>query len=143
MDGAEVATGITSTSYTKTGLNTGTSYVFSVKARNSFGYSISSSEITILAGEVPDAPTSLVQGFVTKTEASFSWTAPSDDGGDTVIDYTIEMDGTEVATGITITSYTQTGLTTGNTYVFTVEARNRVGLSVSSSIFSIIPATIP
>ena len=59
-----------------------------------------------MAAIVPDAPTSLVQGIVTKTEVSISWTAPSDDGGDPIIDYTIEMDGVEVATGVLSTSYT-------------------------------------
>ena len=53
------------------------------------------------------------------------------------------MDGSQVATGITTTSYTQTGLTPGNTYVFKVQASNSVGLSVSSSAFSIIAATVP
>ena len=77
-----------------------------MKARNSVGFSVSSSEISILAAEVPDAPTSLVQDNVTKTHATFSWNAPSDDGGDPIIDYTIEMDGAEVATGVTLTSYT-------------------------------------
>ena len=86
--------------------------------------------IQIVVITVPDAPTSLVEVSVTKTEASFSWTAPSVDGGDPVIDYTIEMDGVEVATGITSTSYTKTGLNTGTSYVFSVKAKNSVGNSL-------------
>ena len=62
--------------------------------------------VQIVVQTVPDAPTSLVQDNVTKTHATFSWNAPSDDGGDPIIDYTIEMDGAEVATGVTLTSYT-------------------------------------
>ena len=71
----------------------------------------------------------------TKTQVAFSWTAPVVDGGNTVIDYSIEMDHDnddvyiEIATGVTLTSYTLTGLSEGNTYRFRVRARNSVGLS--------------
>ena len=43
---------------------------------------------------------------------SFSWSAPANDGGDTVIDYAIEMDAnddgnfSEVESGVTSTSHT-------------------------------------
>ena len=49
----------------------------------------------------------------------------------------------EVASGITTTSYTKTGLSAGTTYKFRVRARNGVGLSVYSSVFSIVAGTIP
>ena len=51
-----------------------------------------------------------------KTQVSFSWTAPSNDGGEKILDYTVEMkqtqstgndnDFTEVAKNLTETSYT-------------------------------------
>ena len=62
--------------------------------------------IQIVVAVEPDAPTSLVQDTASSTHIEFSWTAPSNDGGDSVIDYAIEMDDTEVATGVTATSYT-------------------------------------
>ena len=49
----------------------------------------------------------------------------------------------EVASGVTLTSYTKTGLSTGTTYRFRVRARNSIGLSVYSSVFSIVAGTIP
>ena len=53
------------------------------------------------------------------------------------------MDGSEIATGVTLTSFTKTGLSGGNTYVFRVKARNIVGLSSYSTTISIIAGTIP
>lgn len=48
--------GITSTSYTATGLTAGTTYLFIVESRNSYGYSVVSDEITLLCAFKPDPP---------------------------------------------------------------------------------------
>ena len=104
-----------------------------------------------IADVAPDPPTTFVRDEVstTKSQVSFSWTAPVIDGGDTVIDYAIEMDSDnddvyeEVATGVASTSYTQTGLIAGTTYRFKVRARNIVDYSLYSTVFSIVAATIP
>ena len=90
------------------GLDIGTHdlVIESYDSNNSVESALKTDTVQIVVFAVPDAPTLLLHGSVTKTEASFSWTAPSDDGGDSIIDYTIEMDGAEVATGITSTSYT-------------------------------------
>ena len=104
-----------------------------------------------IADVVPDPPTTFVRDELstTKTQVAFSWSAPVIDGGDTVIDYAIEMDDdnddvyTEIATGVTSTSYTQTGLQAGDPYRFRVRARNGIGYSSYSSVFLIVAATIP
>ena len=111
---SEVASGVTGTSYLKTGLSNGNSYKFRVRARNSIGYSSYSSPFSILAATLPNPPTTFVrdQGSTTKSQVTFSWSAPVSDGGDSIIDYSIEMDSnnsgsySEVATGVTLTSYT-------------------------------------
>ena len=59
----------------------------------------------------PDAPTTLAKLSSSKTHVTFSWTAPADNGGSAVLDYSIEMDSnddnyTEVASGVTMTSHT-------------------------------------
>lgn len=65
------------------------------------------------------------------------------------MDYSVEMDDnddgvyTVVASGLTSTAHIQSGLTAGNTYKFRAKARNAVGFSDYSSIFSILAATIP
>ena len=147
----EIASSVFSTSYTKTGLNEGQSYKFRLRSRNSVGYSTYSSPFTIVAATKPDVPTSFLrnESSTTKTQVAFSWNAPSDNGGSSVIDYAIEMDSnnsgsyTEVSTSITGTSYTKTGLSEGTSYNFRLRARNTVNYSDYSSVFTIIAATIP
>jgi hypothetical protein len=51
-----IATGVTSTQYTATGLTAGKTYTFKVEARNRFGYSLSSIPVSILFAGVPEAP---------------------------------------------------------------------------------------
>ena len=70
-----------------------------VTAINDIGSStVSSSGITVMpiAPVKPDPPTTLVrdEGLTTKTQVSFTWSAPANDGGSIVIDYAIEMDNT-------------------------------------------------
>jgi len=95
--------------------------------------------------EVPDAPTSLT-ATSGNTQVSLSWTAPSDDGGDDIIDYLVEYgtnstslntfaDGTSNATSAIVT-----GLTNDQTYYFSVSAINSVGTGNSSSIVTSTPS---
>lgn len=66
-----------------------------------------------------------------------------------MIDYSIERDDnndgnySEVATGVSSTSHTETGLTEGTSYKFRLRARNSVGFSSYSSVITIVAATIP
>jgi hypothetical protein len=53
------ATGVTSTSYTVTGLTAGKTYELKVEARNSYDYSSSSSVLTLLCAFIPDSPTTI------------------------------------------------------------------------------------
>lgn len=48
-----------------------------------------------------------------------------------------------LATNVTQLPYLAKNLTTGQTYVFYVEARNAVGFSVRSDLFTVIAATVP
>ena len=57
VDGWEVLVdSLTTTSYTVNGLSADTIYQFVIQARNSIGYSSSSSIIEVRASGVPDAP---------------------------------------------------------------------------------------
>ena len=81
----------------------------------------SSSVLMPIADVRPDPPTTFIRNEVltTKSQVAFSWNAPAFDGGDTIIDYAIEMDDnndnsfTEVETGVTSTSHIQSGLAAG------------------------------
>ena len=74
------------------------------------------------------------------TQVSFYWSAPQEDGGEAVKDYTVEMKVTQsarnddeftvVAQNLTSTSYTYTNVTTsGAEYQFRVKAENQMGFS--------------
>jgi hypothetical protein len=109
--------------------------------------------VTILAAQIPDNPTALANNAaITDADSiGLTWSAPVFDGGSALIDYTVEYDAassgvtfTELASGLTDTSYTATGLTQGLTYQFKVKARNSYGFSLTySSIVSILTAQPP
>ena len=89
--------------------------------------------------------------FVTKADRiGMSWLPPQFDGGSDVLDYKLWYDNasggttwTEVEAGITVTSYTITGLTQGLTYQFKVQARNDYGFSDYSEPMSALAAQVP
>lgn len=99
---------------------------------------------------MPDAPTDLARNdqLTGATLVSFTWTAPTDDGGSPVIDYTVEMkegdaDYTVVGQNVTETSFSYSTVTIGFTYTFKVSASNIIGSGDYSSSFDIIAATEP
>ncbi|PWI15536.1 chitinase [Streptomyces sp. Act143] len=69
----------------------------------------------------PSAPGTPTASSVTDTSVKLSWSAATDDKG--VKNYDVLRNGTKVAT-VTTTSYTDTGLTAGTSYSYTVQARD-------------------
>ena len=140
--GTPVATGITTASYTNSGLTNGTRYYFKVAAVNASGTSPSSNEASATPSvAAPPAPTNLA-ATAGNAQVSLTWTAS---GGAT--SYNVYRgtsaggeSGTAVATGITTTSYTNTGLTNGTKYYFKVAAVNAGGTSPMSNEASATPA---
>jgi hypothetical protein len=83
------ASGVSSTSYTVTGLTAGKTYEFKVIARNSYGYGSYSTILTVLAGSAPStpvAPTTTISG----SNVIISWTKPSENGA-SITAYTITI----------------------------------------------------
>lgn len=124
-----------STSVVVTGLTNGTAYIFRVRAVNALNllgpFSLNSSPITPVT--TPGAPTitSVVTGNST---ATLTWTAPTI--GAPITDYVIQrkFNGTNddkyvtISDGVsTATTYTNSGLTNGISYIFRVAAVNSVG----------------
>jgi hypothetical protein len=73
------ASNVLTTSYIKTGVATGTAYVFKVQARTEYGLSAYSDTVTVLAGSppaIPAAPITTVNGL----NVEISWTAPNNNG---------------------------------------------------------------
>ncbi|MCT7353085.1 glycoside hydrolase family 18 chitinase [Streptomyces sp. 15-116A] len=69
----------------------------------------------------PSAPGTPTASNITDTSVKLSWSAATDDKG--VKNYDVLRDGAKVAT-VTSTSYTDTGLTKGTDYSYTVQARD-------------------
>ncbi|HUA19885.1 MAG TPA: glycoside hydrolase family 44 protein [Bryobacteraceae bacterium] len=138
-----IATGITTTSFTNTGLGNGKTFYFKVAAVNGAGTSALSSEVSATphsSSAAPSAPVGLT-ATAAKRKVTLSWTASS---GATSYDiYRGTAAGAEsatpIATGITGTSYTATGLNTGKPYFFKVAAVNTSGTSPLSNEASATP----
>ena len=93
----------------------------------------------------PGAPTGLT-ATAGNSQATLSWTAPPD----SVSSYNLYRGtaaGAEsnilIATGITGTAYTDTGLTNGQTYFYTVAAINSAGTGTASGEASATPSNAP
>ncbi|MFF7179194.1 glycosyl hydrolase family 18 protein [Streptomyces sp. NPDC008121] len=71
----------------------------------------------------PSAPGTPVASDITNTSVKLTWTAATDDKG--VKNYDVLRDGTKVAT-VTGLTYTNTGLTAGTDYAYTVVARDTI-----------------
>ncbi|MET7485564.1 glycoside hydrolase family 18 chitinase [Streptomyces sp. NPDC005538] len=76
---------------------------------------------TVPGDAAPSAPGTPTASAVTDTSVNLSWSAATDDKG--VKNYDVLRDGAKVAT-VTTTSYTNTGLTAGTDYSYTVQARD-------------------
>jgi titin len=141
-------TGNTGTTYSHTGLTTGTSYIYRVFAINAQGISIASAEAIAtptsssqpLENIVPNAPTSLVASDISSTSIKLTWSQPATNNGPPVTSYKIEFkkdSGSYTTlvenTGNTITTYTHTGLTTNSKYTYKISAKNSIGFSPTSN----------
>ncbi|BBC32934.1 Chitinase [Streptomyces graminofaciens] len=76
---------------------------------------------TVPGDAAPSAPGTPTASDVTDTSVKLSWSAATDDKG--IKNYDVLRGGTKVAT-VTTTSYTDTGLTSGTDYSYTVQARD-------------------
>ncbi|MFC8273082.1 glycosyl hydrolase family 18 protein [Streptomyces sp. NPDC057271] len=71
----------------------------------------------------PSAPGTPVASDITDTSVKLTWTAATDDKG--VKNYDVKRDGATIAT-VTGLTYTNTGLTAGTDYAYTVVARDTI-----------------
>ncbi|MGV9626006.1 glycosyl hydrolase family 18 protein [Streptomyces sp. NPDC003487] len=76
---------------------------------------------TVPGDAAPSAPGTPTASSITDTSVTLSWSAATDDKG--VKNYDVLRDGAKVAT-VTTTSYTDTGLSAGTDYSYTVQARD-------------------
>ena len=144
-------TNSTAVTVTISSLDPSTEYTFQVRAVNSVGNSAASSAVTeSTLTTVPGAPTGLSATAQTGgTSVELDWTAPTNNGGSTIIDYEVSSDdgGTWNSTGSATTSYTVTGLDKGTEYIFRVRAVNSphgdgdASASVTETTLTTVPAS--
>ncbi len=141
-------TGLTTTSYSHTGLSAGDTRHYRVSAINSVGTGVASNVASATTSTPtatrPAAPTGLTATADGPTTISLSWTAPTNTGGASITGYRIEVspNGTsnwtnqQANTRLTTTSYSHTGLSAGDTRYYRVRAINSVGTGVASNVAS-------
>ena len=134
---AQIATaGANATSYNDTGLTTGTTYFYRVRATSSSGdsaYSNEASATTLLS--VPGAPTGLTATAISGSQINLSWSDVANETG-FKIERKTGAGGTYAqigTTGANVTTYSDTGLTAGTTYFYRVRATNASGDSSYSN----------
>jgi chitodextrinase len=86
--------------------------------------------VKVFAGSPPTVPTDLSTTVAGDTQIDLSWTASLDNSG--VSGYNIYRNGVKVGTSAT-TAYSDTGLTAGSTYTYTVTAFDSAGTESNAS----------
>jgi hypothetical protein len=140
-------TSTSATTCTVTGLVAGVTYRFTVLVTNSSGTSAaseSSTPVTIPAA--PGAPRS-VTASVADGSVLVSWSAPASNGGLEITSYLVTSSSSSprtcTAVGGSVTASCRiTGLTTGQSYTFTVVAINDAGTGAASAASSAITAMV-
>ena len=95
----------------------------------------------VVASTKPAAPTA-VTATAGDQQATVSWTAPSDNGGEAITGYTVTSTPGSLTCTTATTSCVVSGLTNSTAYTFTVTATNSVGTSdASTASNSVTPAT--
>ena len=125
-NGMQVAA-VTGTSYTDTGLASGTQYSYTVEAYDAAGnVSTPSNTVTVTTPlpATPPAPT-LSSANVTASSVTLSWTTVNDRNGG--ITYTVNRGSAPVASGSTVPTYTDSGLSPATQYSYTVRAVDATG----------------
>ena len=136
--GGITATG-SSSPITVTGLTNGVNYTFSVVAVNGRGNSAAGVSNSVTPIDVASAPTN-VTAIAQDGAALVSFTAPINNGGDTITSYTVTAapGGASCTALAPATSCTVPGLTNGTPYTFTVTATNGAGNSLPSAVSNLV-----
>jgi fibronectin type 3 domain-containing protein len=138
---------IIATSYADTGLTNSSTYYYEITAINAGGLSAGSTPVhtTTLTPGAPNAPGNLTAAAGPAiSQITLNWDAVSGATSYTLSRSTDDNNFSPIATGLTATTYTDTGLSTGVTYYYVVQALNASGPSPYSASASSVPlAPIP
>jgi hypothetical protein len=128
-------TGATDPSYTATASLSDSGKQFRAVFTNPSG-NATTNAATLTVVTVPDAPT-IGTATAALGAAKVTFTAPANNGGSAILDYTAQCTSSDTGTPGSVTGATSpltvTGLTAGSTYTCVVTARNAIGSSAASS----------
>ena len=140
--GTQVGTSAT-TSFTNSGLSPSNTYSFTVAAVDAAGntsaQSTALSAATTADTTAPSVPTGLASPSQTTTTISLAWTASTDNVG--VTGYKVFRNGTQVGT-TAVPSFSDTGLTSGTHYSYTVAAYDAAGNTSAQTGALLVKATL-
>jgi len=138
-----IASGVTGTTYSNTGLAASTTYYYLVKALDADGTSAASAQAQATTSAascttVPSAPTGLTATASSSTAIGLSWSAVTPPANCSISSYTVyggttANPTTVIASGVTGTTYSNTGLTPSTTYYYAVKALDADGTSAASA----------
>src|SRR6202451_4089168 len=142
-----IASGVTTTTYTNTGLAASTTYYYKVDALDADGSSVPSAQASAetqaaSCSAVPSAPAGLTATASSSSAIGLSWTAVTPPANCTISSYSVYGSTTSgftpssanlIASGVTTTTYTNTGLAASTTHYYKVEAVDTDGSSAAST----------
>jgi hypothetical protein len=142
-----IASGLTGTTYADTGLAASTTYYYKVEATDAVGASVASAQastttLAVSCSAVPSAPTGLTATATSSSTIGLSWSAVTPPANCSVSGYSVYGSTTSgftpgstnlIASGLTGTTYTNTGLSASTTYYYKVEATDVDGTSAAST----------
>jgi len=120
---------VTSTNYTNTGLSTGTTYYYKVRAYTTVGTSkvFGNYSKVVSAKPIPATPTSVTAASASYNSIKTSWAAVTGASGYEVYRAATSTGAYTLLSTIASTSCTNTGLSTGTAYYYKVRAYKTVG----------------
>jgi len=137
---------VAGTTFTDTTVTNGQTYQYTITAHNAQGESQPSNQLSATPDSVtvPGAPT-LNTATAGNQQVALAWSAPSSNGGAAIDGYYVYRGGSKVNGGNLVagTTFTDTTVTNGTTYTYTVTAHNSKGESQQSNSKSATPATVP
>lgn len=140
----------TQPTYTATGLTAGTSYTFSVRARDTAGNaSAYTTGVTVATTAAPTctqapaaAPTGLAVSNIAANSAQLTWNAVTPAPGCT-IGYRVWLNGSQLPASLSTPGYMLSGLTASTPYSVAVAAFNQIGSTLASTAVNFRTANPP